>query len=218
MSILHGAILSLKKKLRKNHQAEFLGKKELAYFANCQRVLDIGCGIGGFVKLDPKKIIGLDQNKKSLAICKKKRLEVVWGKITKLPFSARSFDGVHCSHVIEHLPPKEAYKMLKEIARVLKKRGFFVLATPILWSGFYNDFTHIKPYYPKSIMRYLGVEGEQKTLPDIKARFKKVDFYWRFRCLPLPGKLGYFLANFLYQFGLHSIQKDGYTLILEKLK
>lgn len=212
MSILPNAIL----KLKKNYQAEFLYKRELAYFANCQRILDIGCGVGEFVKLDPKRIIGLDQNKKSLALCQKKKLTVVWGRATKLPFPVGSFDGVHLSHVIEHLLPEEAYKMLKEVARVLKRKGVFVLSTPILWSGFYNDLTHIKPYYPKSIIRYLCEDGEQRTFASIKAKFEKVDFYWRFRPLPLPGKIGWLLANFLYQYGLHSFKKDAYTLVLKK--
>lgn len=214
MPILRDAILRLKK----NYQAEFLRKKELAYFANCQKILDIGCGVGEFVKLDRKRIIGLDQNKKSLAIGKKKKLKVVWGEATKLPFPARSFNGVHCSHVIEHLPPKEAYKMLKEIARVLKKGGIFVLSTPILWSGFYDDFTHVKPYNPKSIIRYLCEDAAQRTFVDIKAKFEKVDLYWRFRPLPLPGKIGYLLATFLYQYGLHSLKKDAYTLVLRKIE
>lgn len=204
-------------KFNKNYQANYLNKREFKYFQSCRKILDVGCGIGEFVLQDKKRIIGLDHNKDSLKLCKKKNLNVVYGEVTKLPFKDNSFDGVHCAHVIEHLFPKEAYLMLAETGRVLKKNGIFVISTPLLWSGFYHDFTHIKPYTPESLIRYLCIEGEQKNFDNIKAKFKKEDLYWRYRPLPLPGRLGKLFANFLYQHSIHTLQKDAYTLVLKKI-
>lgn len=208
---------NLYRKFNKNYQAEFLLKKELAYFRECKRILDIGCGEGGFIALDPKRIIGVDQNKNSIAVCKSKKFAAVYGKATKLPFADSTFDGVHCSHVIEHLFPADAFLMLKEVSRVLKKRGIFLLSSPILWYGFYNDFSHIKPYNPESIERYLCGGGYQKTFPDLHIQFLRIALEWRFRPLPLPGKIGYLLANYFYRYGLHSWQKDAYTLVFKKV-
>lgn len=177
----------------------------------------MGCGEGIFLTFDKKRIIGVDSNKKSILLCKKKNLNATFAFVTKLPFDKESFDGVHCSHLIEHLMPHDAHKMLSEVARVLKKNGVFVLSTPILWKGFYNDFTHIKPYNPESIVRYLVNDGQDKSLPDIKGEFKKIDFYWRFRPIHLPGKVGYLMGNYLYQYGIRSFQKDAYTLVLRKI-
>lgn len=206
------------RKFSKNYQLEYLLKRELAYFKKAKKILDLGCGEGEFINLDPKRIIGVDSNRKSILSCKSKKLRVVVGKATKLPFKNNSFDGVHCAHVIEHLYPKDAYKMLSEIGRVLKKNGIFVLSTPILWEGFYNDFTHIKPYNPKSIIRYLVHSGEQKSLADVDSKFKVINLYWRFRPLPYLGKIGYLFSNYLYQYGVHSFRKDAYTLVLHKIE
>jgi len=203
-------------KYNKNYQADFLNRKSLVYFKNCKNILDLGCGGGEFVLLDKKRITGIDSNRKSVLHAKKKGLKAVLGNVKKLPFKDSSYEGVHCSHVIEHLYPADAYLMLSEVARVLKKGGVFVLSTPILWKGFYNDFTHIKPYLPESIIRYLVNDGQDKTLSDIKGRFEKIDFYWRFRPLNFPGKFGYLLSNYLYQFGFHLWKKDAYTMILKK--
>lgn len=205
------------RKINKNYQAEFIFKKELSYFKDAKNILDIGCGNGDFIALDTSRIIGVDSNKKSVNMCKQKNLKAIYALATKLPFRSSDFDGVHCSHVIEHLYPQEAYKMLTEISRVLKKDGIFVLSSPLLWSGFYNNFTHVKPYNPESIIRYLVDNGSEKTFSDFKARFKKLDLYWRFRPLPLPTKLGKIFSNFLYQYNIHLLKRDAYILVLRKL-
>lgn len=204
-------------KFNKNYQSEFLLKRELAYFKNAKKILDLGCGEGEFIGLDRKRIIGVDSNKKSVLLCKKKKLKAVFGLATKIPFENDFFDAVHCSHLIEHLFPHDAHKMLSEVTRILKRNGIFVLSTPILWEGFYNDFTHIKPYNPQSIIRYLVSNGRDKTLTEIRGRFRKVDLFWRFRPINLPGKFGYLIGNFLYQFGFHSLTRDAYTLVLKKI-
>lgn len=203
------------RRFNKNYQQEHLFKREFSYFDRKGMILDLGCGGGEFINLDPKRIVGIDSNKKSILICKKKRFKAVFGSVTRLPFKKDSFNGVHCSHLIEHLYPKEAHKMLSEVSRVLKKNGIFVLSTPIFWEGFYNDFTHIKPYNPESILRYLVHNGQERTLQDV-GKFEKIDLYWRFKPISLPGQIGYLLSNYLYQFGFYSWKKDAYTMVLRK--
>ena len=205
------------KKFNKNYQADFLLKNEFKYFKNSKKILDLGCGKGDFLKIAPHRIIGIDTNKRSILSCRKQKLSAFFGNVTKLHFKANSFDGVHASHIIEHLYPADAYKMLNEVGRVLKKGGIFVLSTPLLWKGFYDDFTHIKPYNPESIIRYLVNDGSQKTLPDIAPRFKKIHLSFRFRPLPLPGKIGHIVSSYLYRYGMHSCIRDAYTLVLKKI-
>ena len=45
-----------------------------------------------------------------------------------LPFPAKSFDGVSCLEVIEHVDNKKS--AVKEITRVLKENGKVVISTP----------------------------------------------------------------------------------------
>ena len=81
-------------------------KIALKYMIRSKKILDIGCGEGRFIGHSTRRIIGVDHNQKSLAICKKKGFNVKYSKVTKLPFGNESFDAVHCSHVIEHLLPR----------------------------------------------------------------------------------------------------------------
>lgn len=97
-------------------------KRDLMYFNNCTSIIDIGCGKDFFVSLDKDRIIGLDNNKESVEICKSKGLNVIEGSCLDLPFNNNSFDGVLCSHLIEHFLPRDVFKLVKEINRVLKKR------------------------------------------------------------------------------------------------
>lgn len=154
---------------------------------HCRRILDVGCGTGEFIRLAPRRIIGIDINRQ-------RHSKVKFGSATNIPYPAKSFDGLHCSHVIEHLSPPQAYKFLSEAARVLKPQGILVISSPILWSGFYDNLTHIKPYPPRAITRYLVETAPDTTYPAIKSKFNIVALHWRYR---------YFT-------------KTGYTLVLRK--
>lgn len=200
-----------------NYQQLYQLRRELAYLDNCKKVLDIGCGDGEFISLSPDRIEGLDISEQTVKNCLSKGLRATLGSATKFPFKTGSFDGVHCSHLIEHLYPNDAYKMLQEVGRVLKKRGVFVLSTPLLWKGFFEDFTHLKPYYPSAIERYLVYEGEQHTMNSYPYRFERVDLFYRYRPLPLPTRNGRLAANWLYQYNIHTFTRDAYTLILRKV-
>lgn len=79
----------------------------------------------------------------------------------RLPFEKSSVDYIFCSHLIEHLYYNEFYQLLKEIDRVLKKNGIFVVISPLLGKKFYNNLSHIKPYNPGIFL-------------DIFVQFKKI--------------------------------------------
>ncbi len=196
----------------------------LKFMEDCERILDIGCGIGRFISHNPHKIIGVDRNLETLKICRQKGYNVEYAEVTNLPFEDFSFDGVHCSHVIEHLLPTDAYKLLKEVDRVLKVGGILCLRTPLLHSGFYYDLTHIKPYYPQAILHYLeNPKRNQGTMEDIPGLYKTIKLKYR-RSRLFPGIYNtpfWFLSplcNVLSRFGITSLKKDAYILILRKVK
>ena len=61
-----------------------------------------------------------------------KKLGVVYGSATKLPFKNNSMDLVYSSHMVEHLYEEDFLKFLSESDRVLKPNGVFRMVIPDL--------------------------------------------------------------------------------------
>jgi len=107
-----------------------------------QRLLDIGCGTGTFLK-SMEKIVGFSagveyndgmiEQAKALLGYDKERL--VQGSADSLPFPDASFDVCTMNQVIHHFPMDNGYafnlKAFQEVYRVLKPGGIFVLNTSI---------------------------------------------------------------------------------------
>ena len=205
-------------------QKEVWDKIALSYMKKCIKILDIACGEGRFIENDRKRIIGVDYNNNSLKICKQKKLNVKYSKATALNFKNNTFDAVHCSHLIEHLIPKDAHKLLVEMDRVLKLNGIMCIRTPFLHKTFYNDLTHIKPYNPKAILHYLqDNKVNQRTLGEINSEYKVIKLKIRKRELgtwlaETPFWLLTGFCNILNKFGITSLEKTGYMLVLKKVK
>lgn len=101
-------------------------------------VLDIGCADGTFTKVifgktKAEKLIGVDVLKTSIDYVKKrfagnKKMKFKIADAHNLPFGANEFDAVFCLEALEHV--LDPLKVLQEIYRVLKKRGYAVLLVP----------------------------------------------------------------------------------------
>ena len=70
-----------------------------------------------------------------------------------LPFDAGSFDAVYCSHVLEHLPHRQALPFVRECRRVLASGGVFRVVVP--------DLEMIARLYLKSLEGGLGGDAQQ---------------------------------------------------------
>lgn len=207
------------------------------FLAGKNKILDVGCGVGNFISLDPKHIEGVDQNKESLKILNKRGFKAKLGQVTKLPFKKGEFDGIFCGHVIEHLYPEQALSMLYEFDRILKPGGVIVMKTPLMYGRFYNDLTHIRPYPPESIMDYLMVtnqESTQRTADRKITNFRITNLFFRYDFLYYPQleparindqmtrkivTLAKIISVVLYRIGIQNyFVKNGYTIVLEKIK
>jgi methionine biosynthesis protein MetW len=96
-------------------------------------VLDIGCGDGALCQSIVDRfdnVYGIDNSKVALRSARDSRISTTQVDLDKgsLPFLSQSFDMVTCLDVIEHL--FDPVVLVKEIHRVLKPDGFFVLTTP----------------------------------------------------------------------------------------
>lgn len=187
----------------------------LSWLEDCVKILDLGCGNGGFASLAPERIIGADLNSKSVAYARRKGCTVVQADIRNLPFQERSLAAIHCSHVIEHFLPQDVHRILSEANRVLQKGGMLVIRSPLLWSNFYSDLTHVRPYNPSAVIHYL-VESTQRTLPQISANYRVLRLKWRYA--PLWRKIRFLNIpfNFLNRWGFPWLKKNGYMLVMKK--
>ncbi|MHA1344361.1 MAG: class I SAM-dependent methyltransferase [Promethearchaeota archaeon] len=202
------------------HKIRFNQKEEwdkIAYkFLNeCKQILDVGCGEGRFISLNPSKIIGIDWNEDSVNKNKELGYNIIKGDIRNLPFKDKSISGIHCSHVIEHFLPLDVHKILTEFNRVLIRKGILVIRTPLLYYGFYSDLTHIKPYNPNVIVKYLS-PSNQRTLKHISDDFEVI--YLRYRYASINTRIRYLdmIFNLLNRWGFPWIKKTGYLLVMRK--
>lgn len=101
-------------------------------------VLDIGCGAFPIYLLTSKFIrkYGLDKIKHQRPAVRR-RLKLVSHSVEKkgsIPFESNYLDAVTMLAVFEHLEYDQVLPILKEIYRVLRPGGVFVMTTPSTWS------------------------------------------------------------------------------------
>jgi SAM-dependent methyltransferase len=98
---------------------------------NHGKILDVGCGVGYFLRIARERgwsVAGVDLDKAAVDIACQHGIDVRWETIEKMPFPDNEFDVVTMFNAIEHLPaPRIA---LNEVWRVLRPHGLFVLETP----------------------------------------------------------------------------------------
>jgi SAM-dependent methyltransferase len=98
-------------------------------------VLDAGCGTGyGSAELArvAGRVVGVDVDADAVAYARSRyggeNVEFEAMDVASLAFDDASFDVVVSFETIEHLPDRDAF--LREVARVLRPEGTFVVSTP----------------------------------------------------------------------------------------
>lgn len=100
------------------------------------RLLDCGCGDGGFTlmmaeRMGTREINAIDAMKEHVDIARAKGIQASQGDLNeKLPFEDESFDVIHAGQIIEHLHQTDAF--VREIRRTLKTGGYAIISTPNL--------------------------------------------------------------------------------------
>lgn len=129
-------------------------------------VLDLGCGVGYgsyfLARNRSKHIDALDIDPKAIKYAQKRythtKIKYWVSDAKELPFDKNVFDCVVSFEVIEHI--KEYTIYLKEIKRVLKKNGKFILSTPnILGHRHSTSAYHHKEFSPKELLNTLKRSG-----------------------------------------------------------
>lgn len=68
---------------------------------------------------------------------------MVQADLTRMPFPSQSFDGVYCSHVLEHVP--EDGTAMAELNRVLRPGGWALIQVPVKGEVTFEDPTITAP-------------------------------------------------------------------------
>jgi ubiquinone/menaquinone biosynthesis C-methylase UbiE len=117
------------------HNKRFIQAKKYLKAIKARQILDIGCNSGTFTRqiynVFPKsKIYGIDISRKAILYAKRKYKDMSFSvaRAEKLPFKNKSFDLVTCFEVLEHVDEPE--KIIKEILRVLRKKGNLIIIVP----------------------------------------------------------------------------------------
>ena len=145
----------------------------MPFFEGKSSVLDVGSGTGVFLDQLARRNIagrGIDNNRASVRYASMLGLDVQLSDAkAALSGSEASFDAIHCSHFVEHLPMDALTELLALITEALAPAGRLVLVFPDPESirsqllGFWRDPDHVRFYHPdiiETIALSLGLEPE----------------------------------------------------------
>jgi 2-polyprenyl-3-methyl-5-hydroxy-6-metoxy-1,4-benzoquinol methylase len=129
---VHRYVTNYKRAIESDPHGRYVAIRELV--PRGVRVLDYGCGWGGFSKMleeSGNHVVGIDFEDNEIDICRH-----VWGESERLSFRRAaiteledaSFDCVVSNEVIEHVHNPGTY--LAEINRVLPPQGLLVISLP----------------------------------------------------------------------------------------
>jgi ubiquinone/menaquinone biosynthesis C-methylase UbiE len=151
--------------IRLEKQARFVAPWSLRDFdaAPGDRVLDLATGVGAMAaqlvqRFPGIHLFGVDLNRSQLRHARSNHPIAFYlqADATRLPFPEQSFDRIHCSWLLEHLP--HPLQVLKEVRRVLKTGGYcqFIEVD--------NASFRTAPEYPE-VMRAMSAlnEAQQKS-------------------------------------------------------
>lgn len=132
------------------------------------RVLNVGCGTGGFNVAAEGAAAGtwgvdLDLDALTIARGRVPHERILCAPAERLPFRSGTFDLVYCYSTLEHVA--DAAAALREMVRVLGPKGALYLHTPSPWSCFESHYKVLwVPGLPEWLGRaYLSARGRPTT-------------------------------------------------------
>lgn len=104
---------------------------EMEPFRKTNRLLDVGCGIGYFLKLAKTRgweVYGTEYTDRAIEICEGKGITMKQGKLNSKDFEADSFDIITSFEVLEHI--NNPIEETNNFYQLLRKGGLIYLTTP----------------------------------------------------------------------------------------
>ena len=132
--------------------------------ADTRRILDAGCGTGNNLTHFRRfgRTIGVDLSDEALRFCKTRGVAAARASLLSLPFPDGRFDAVTSFDVLYHRWVEDDRAAVREIVRVMKPGGLFLVRVPalkMLW-GAHDEAVHSRHRYTRGeVRRLLEDEG-----------------------------------------------------------
>ena len=129
-------------------------------------VLELGPGPGVFLEMLAEAGVearGVDVDEGMVKRAQERGLDVVAGDALEYLHGTAApgtYQGVFCSHFLEHLTPEQVIRLLEGVRRVLAPGGRFLASTPnaacyaVLTHDFWRDPTHVR-FYDLKLLTFL---------------------------------------------------------------
>lgn len=152
-----------------------------------KKILDLGCGGGRHTVFLASKgflVVGSDISHTALKNTKrwldKKKLKnflLIFHDMTNFPFPDEHFDAIISTHTIHHNPLKKIQKTVKEIKRILRKRGVVLVTVKSTKDWSYrlgkriapNTYIRPKGEHQQGLIHYFF---DQRSIKNLFAKFK----------------------------------------------
>ena len=154
-----------------------LQRPRVRFFKDRKRVLDLACGPGVFLELLKEagiQAMGVDRNEEIVKKARLKNLDVIQADIFDyLEKAAEGYDGIFCSHFLEHISFDRVVRLIELIAKRLSPGGVFTVVLPNPGSirlhlfGFWRDPEHVRFYTGNliaSVCQHYGLSVEYSCL------------------------------------------------------
>lgn len=162
-------------------------RAKIASFLSCRnlkkgaKILEVGSGTGANLKaIDenfPEKyeLIGLDSSPSMISEARKKKLssktKLLSADAERLPFKDESVEAVLTVFTLHEIPKEKSGKAIKEIHRVLKKRGCFLIV----------DFAKPKNILEKILFFFLRAIESREALEFATCGFDAIEQVYSFK-------------------------------------
>ena len=185
-------------------------------------VLEIGTGVGyGAEVLSPKaaQYITIDKCTPE-NIYQGANVEFIEAAVPPIPAENNSFDYVVSFQVIEHI--KDDFDFVREVHRVLKPGGKFIVTTPNAPMSLTRNPWHVREYRPEELtnmlecqfssVETLGVFGNEKVMEYYEKNRRSVQKITRLDVL----RLQYILPRFLLKLPYDLLNRINRRFLLKK--
>ncbi|NJN57730.1 MAG: class I SAM-dependent methyltransferase [Leptolyngbyaceae cyanobacterium SL_5_9] len=176
---------------KRNRQEEVNTLLRLIYETKPEKILDVGCGRGRY--LIPLLEQGFNVTGVEINGAQVKSLPEQYRDQVISPDQAiqlqETFDLIIMSHVIEHIEIKDFIDFMDSYLRLLRSNGWLMIATPLLYEGFYDDYDHVKPYTHKAIATLYSDNTQFQKKPKYRLNLTYVWFrIWPLKLSDYPGE------------------------------